>query len=44
MLCISVRIFEQFLQAINPNITQREIKTRIAFNFPRWFQTYISVE
>ena len=44
MLCINVIILEQFLQAINPNITQREIKTRIASDFPRWFQTYVSVE
>ena len=44
MLCINVRIFEQFLQAINPNITQREIETKIASNFLRWFQTYVSVE
>jgi len=30
MSCINVRIFEQFLQAINPNMTKKEIETRIA--------------
>jgi len=38
------RKFEQFLEAKNPNITQREIEARIASNFPRWFQNYVSID
>jgi len=42
MLCINIRIFEQFQEIVNPNITQREIESRIASDFSRWFQTYVS--
>jgi len=38
------RIFEQFLEAVHPNITQREIEARIASDFPRWFQNYVSID
>jgi len=31
MLCTNVRIFKQFQEAINPNITQREIKAMDGF-------------
>jgi len=44
MLCINVRIFEQFLEAVNPNITQREIEARIASDFPGWFANYVSID
>ena len=35
MLCINVRIFEQFQEALNPNI---------AFDFPTWLQIYVSID
>jgi len=44
MLCINLRIFEQFLEAVNPNITQREIEARIASDFLRWFENYVSID
>jgi len=41
-LCINIRIFEQFLEGVNPKISQREIKSRITLDFPiLWFQRYV---
>ncbi|KAK7395526.1 hypothetical protein VNO78_16085 [Psophocarpus tetragonolobus] len=38
------KIFEQFLKAVNPNISQREVDGRIASDFPIWFRTYVAYQ